>query len=96
MYFLIILLLLNQIIIPHKQIVVHNKGKTVKYICGMYNPCPQTIENVIKESKDRGSIENLLERGKNAEYCQNHDKVYLMKKLTNKFLPATDFNRKHP
>ena len=38
---------------------LHEQGKSTKYISDMFNRCRQTIENVIKRSKDRGNIENI-------------------------------------
>ena len=35
---------------------LHKQGKSTKYICDMFNRCRQTIENVIKRSKDPKSL----------------------------------------
>ena len=43
---------------------LHEPGKSTKYICDMFNRCRQTIENVIKRSKDSGNIENIPRRGR--------------------------------
>ena len=38
---------------------LHEEGKSVKYICGMFNRCHKTIPNVIKEANLVGNIENI-------------------------------------
>ena len=47
----------------HKRKIIfylHEQVKSIKYICDMFNRiCRQTIENIIKRSKDRGNIENI-------------------------------------
>ena len=38
---------------------LHNEGKSVKYICGMFNRCHKTIHNVIKDANLVGKTANI-------------------------------------
>ena len=38
---------------------LHDEGKSVKYICGMFNRYHKTINNVIKEANLVGNTENI-------------------------------------
>lgn len=73
---------------------LHDKGKSIKYICEMFDRCRQTIENVIKRAKERGNIQNIPRKGRPKLLTIRNERQILKENRENPHLSAPKINEK--